>query len=285
MARVTLTKKELEDEAAQELVMLIQTAGGDGNLTDEEIFDIEAWLCRHKNSDISAIEFLLPIVQNALKDKRITKAERLDIFRALERVVPLEVRKTISGQRKQKEEEVAAAEEAELARERERVAEEHRAAKFIDSVHFPICGAIRRGDAIAQEGIREGSRVKLVPRPNSRNDSAVEVYSDGGVHIGFVRDEEAEEIFPLVSRGCKYAAAVDKMWAGSYGTVPIVDVDIFERDSSRADLTDPKTVSVSLRPRTNSGSTSPIAAGCRMVFICFVITIILFVVFVSLSSR
>jgi hypothetical protein len=90
--RKSLTKKQLEDPMALDLLALLQTMTFDGKILEPEIALLNQWLDDHKTSSIPGIAYLRESVQTVLADGRVTDQERAWLQKAVETVLPKEER-------------------------------------------------------------------------------------------------------------------------------------------------------------------------------------------------
>jgi hypothetical protein len=107
-----MTKLQRQTAVGAELIELCETVTEDGHLLDHEVSAIRQWLDENRSADLPAINFLLPTVERILADGRVTTEEREELYRAIETVLPADIRQSVRGTR-------LAAEHA--AQERERL--------------------------------------------------------------------------------------------------------------------------------------------------------------------
>ena len=103
--RVSLTKTQRQTEIGVELISLCQSFTEDGSLSDEEIHGLRTWLEANQSSDLPAISFLIETVQKVIEDGKVTKEERQAVYKALETVLPPEIRKEAVARRREIESE------------------------------------------------------------------------------------------------------------------------------------------------------------------------------------
>ncbi|MEO6112514.1 MAG: HIRAN domain-containing protein, partial [Nitrospiraceae bacterium] len=65
---------------------------------------------------------------------------------------------------------------------------------------------------------------------NSRN--AIRIVTTGGHHIGFVPEEDAIELAPLLDSNHPYTARIKKILSGSSHDIPVIVADIYRKDST-----------------------------------------------------
>jgi hypothetical protein len=75
----------------------------DGTVSDAEAGELRTWLAANRKSDLPAIDFLLTTLEQILADGIITQEERKALHKAVERVLPKELRATSRGRRESAE--------------------------------------------------------------------------------------------------------------------------------------------------------------------------------------
>lgn len=149
---------------------------------------------------------------------------------SIEAVLPPEVRRQATAARK--EIEAAQREEAKAAREQER--EERRRDVQIAAANFMVAGVRHegRGEVIAQYA-NAGDPVRLIrDRGNRYSRFAVAVQLDNGMQIGFVPEEDAQHLAPLLDEGAKCAAWMTKILGSGRVPIPVVQAKLYSADSS-----------------------------------------------------
>ena len=98
--RVLAIRKGYEEAGViAELVSLLETVTEDGMITDSEVEALQTWLQDNSEVKSPAIEFLLATVSEILQDGRVTEKERKILQLAVERVLPVESRRTAKAKR------------------------------------------------------------------------------------------------------------------------------------------------------------------------------------------
>jgi len=92
--RLSLTKRQLEEECGMQMLNLLSRITADGVLSDDEIKELADWLLQHQGHDLPAIAYLIDVVHGILADGRISDSERVDLFFAIEKVLPPTERRT-----------------------------------------------------------------------------------------------------------------------------------------------------------------------------------------------
>src|SRR5688500_13252048 len=114
LPRTSLTPAQRRTAAGAELINLCQAYTQDGHLADEEIAALRDWLAENLNSDLPALDFLTTTIEHILADAAVTSAERVALYKAIEKVLPPDIRESVRGTRKTAE--AIAMEEARLHR-------------------------------------------------------------------------------------------------------------------------------------------------------------------------
>lgn len=238
MARLSLTKRQTAAGPGIELLALCQTVTEDGSLSDVEVGQLRNWLAENRAGDLPAIGFLTSVVETILHDGKVTKAERQELHRALEKVLPVEVRETAASRRR-----LAAAREREEAKsqkkaEKERQAQERLRDSPIGGANFMVAGVLHEGrDEVINEYARAGDRAYLIRDKNNRySRNAIEIRLENGMQIGFVPEDDAIELAPLLDNGAHQTAMITKILDGRRGPIPVVDVDLYGADAQGSGL-------------------------------------------------
>lgn len=242
--RLSLTKTQIRAGVGAELLALCQSVTADGVLTDGEIAELNAWLDAHRASDLPAIAFLVATLERILADGKVTPGERRELYGAVETVLPPEARQAAAGRRRAVEaEESARARHGREAQEQtERDGRERRAP--LCSVNFVVAGVHYegRGEVIG-EYAEEGERVFLARDPHNRfSPNAIEVRLRNGMQIGFVPEDYAPEVAPLLDGGCPHAALITKILRGGRVPIPVVQAYVYRADAGVEGLVFPADV-------------------------------------------
>lgn len=88
--KLTLNPQQLSNEAAQELLALLEAISADGRLDDAEILKLDEWLSKAGKENVPAITFLRHTVSEVLADRVIIDEERKTIVGAILRILPPE---------------------------------------------------------------------------------------------------------------------------------------------------------------------------------------------------
>lgn len=228
--RISLTKAQLRTELGAELLSLCESVTADGKLAPEEAQGLREWLDDADAAELPAASYLREVVARVLADGQITPEECREVYRAVEAVLPPEVRRQATAARK--EIEATQREEAKAAREQER--EERRRDVQIAAANFMVAGVRHegRGEVISRYA-NAGDPVHLVrDRGNRYSRFAIGVQLDSGKQIGFVPEEDAQRLAPLLDQGAKCAAWMTKILGSGRLPIPVVQTKLYRPDST-----------------------------------------------------
>lgn len=219
MARVSLSKKQQETIAGADLIALCQTITEDGQIANEEIIDLRNWLAANRDSGLPAIDFLVETVERIITDRKVTREERTELHKALEKVLPPELRAEAKAKRQRAERK---------RREREG------ALCYMD---FMVAGVRHKGRAaIISRYVTDGDQVFLVrDRQNAYSRNAIAVRLRNGLQIGFVPEDDAIEAAALLDSGDPHRAFVKKI-LGYDVPIPVIVAEIYRSDCGRKDV-------------------------------------------------
>ena len=234
--RASITKLQRETAAGAELIALCQTVTGDGRLVDDEIASLRQWLQDYRGSEFPAVALLRKTVERILADGRVTSQEREDLYRAIETVLPPDIRDSVRGTRLSRQRGVKV---ARLTREpaREPLSEAETRNTPVDVWDFMVAGVRYEGrPSVISEFAREGDVAFLIrDRANSFSRSAVEVRLSNGMQAGYVPEEHAVDVAPLLDAGHKHIAWVKKILTGGRTPIPVIVASLFSPDADRPD--------------------------------------------------
>ncbi len=226
--RVSLTKSQLEDPAAIELLALLQSVTADGKLIDDEVRSLKEWLDSQRESSLPAIKHLIGVVEEVLADGRITEQELEYLQKAIETVLPREHREVAVLRRRER-----------VADEKKQKAEAIQKSRPIADFDFMVAGVFFEGrQQIIPGNVTAGDTVYLSREPQnqySRNATAIRIQK--GHKIGYVPETEAVTLAPILDQGARQSAAVKKILNGRRGLIPVVWGELYPADSPLADAT------------------------------------------------
>lgn len=232
--RISLTKAQLRTELGAELLSLCESITADGKLAPEEAQGLREWLDEADDAELPAASYLREVVERVLADGKITPEESREVYRAVEAVLPPEVRRQAAAARR--EIETAERDEAKAARdqEREKEREERRRDVQLASANFMVAGVRHegRGEVIARYA-NAGDPVRLVrDRGNRFSRFAIAVQLDNGKQIGFVPEEDAQRLAPFLDQGAKCVAFMTKILGSGRTPIPVVQTRLYRADST-----------------------------------------------------
>ncbi|UVM65302.1 HIRAN domain-containing protein [Pseudomonas sp. B21-009] len=233
--RISLSKKQLETDAGLELLNICQSITADGKIANEEIHAIQAWLSQNSQADIPAVQFLSEVLSRALEDQIVTEAERKEIAKSIEAVLPQSERKLAVSARRQAEIQ---------AQQLKREADEHLKQKTreikklnrpLATTDFMVAGTRHDGRSeIIDIEIRPGSTVILKrDRENRHSRFAIAVMTEHGECIGHVPEDYAEYLAPIMDEGASQEASVKKVLEYDSGPVPVIVAHLYDPRSER----------------------------------------------------
>jgi HIRAN domain-containing protein len=227
--RISLTKTQRQTAAGAELISLCQAYTQDGHLADQEVTALREWLAENRDSGLPAISFLTATIEQILADGIVTPAERTALYKAIETVLPTDIRASVRGTRVAVEATSKAQEQAgrEAARHRNRA---------VDSWDFMVAGVRYEGRAaVVAAHANERDTAFLAREPTNRfSPHAVEVRLANGLQIGYVPEEFAIEIAHYIDRGHKHYAYIKKILTGGRAPIPVVVATVYERGAELA---------------------------------------------------
>lgn len=143
--RVSITKLQRRTAAGAELIGLCQTITEDGSLADAEVAALTQWLDENQGIDLPARGVLMQTVDQIMADGKVTADERRVLYRAIEAVLPPDVRGVVRDRRQALEttEKTSARATREAARDAQREAKRRNLP--IDSWDFMVAGVRYEG--------------------------------------------------------------------------------------------------------------------------------------------
>jgi hypothetical protein len=228
--RISLTKTQLRTALGAELLSLCESVTADGKLAPEEAQGLREWLEESASADLPAASYLHEVIERVLADGQITSEECREVYRAVEAVLPPEVRRQASASRK----EVEAAERAAAKAEDEQERERRRRDVHIAAANFMVAGVRHEGrGAIISRYANAGDPVRLVrDRANRYSRFAIAVLLENGRQIGFVPEQHAQCLAPLLDEDAKHAAWITKILGSGRVPIPVVQTKLYRFDST-----------------------------------------------------
>jgi len=229
----------------------------DGILTDEEISELRTWLETNRSSDLPAIPFLVETVERILADGIVTTEERKELYSAIEKVLPPEARREATTQRRavEAEEKQRGREQRDAVRqqqdaEKQLRIEENDRQRPLQRANFMVAGVHYEGrPEVIREYAQEFDTVYVKrDTQNKFSRNAIEVLLQNGMQIGFVPEDDAPDLAPLLDKGCPHVAYITKMLTGGRVPIPVVQVCIYRVDATEVEsLAFPQNVPIKQR--------------------------------------
>jgi HIRAN domain-containing protein len=266
--RTSITKLQRQTAVAADLISLCQTVTEDGRLEDQEIAALRQWLDENRGTDLPAVAFLFETVERILADGKVTADEQQELYRAIETVLPPDIRESVrgtrlSGERAAKQE---VREQKEAARQAQREAQARNSP--VESWDFMVAGVRYEGRAeVISRFAEPGDTAFLVrDRANGFSRNAVEVRLSNGMQAGYVPEQHAVDLAPLLDSGHKHGAYIKKILTGGRAPIPVVVASLYSAEADRPDAISEQYVPASQKPLLLGNSTTGPAAkrGCLL---------------------
>ncbi len=246
--RVSLTKSQVQSALGVELLSLCQTITQDGRLDESELRLLQDWLDARQAESLPSISYLTATVKQVLSTGSITDEQLCSVYRAIEKILPPDVRETARSARQKLE----IAERAKLDLERPTVkASPDDGWTDQNYFDFMVAGVRHENRAvIIADHVTPETRIALVrDHRNAFSPNAIEIRIQTGEQIGFVPELDARELAPLLDRGATYEARIKKIL--TYGRCPIPVVIVQVIDAAGAPVSGNK-------PRVRGGQDVPV---------------------------
>jgi len=261
-ARVTLTAAQMATPEGAALRDLCKRVTEDGEVSDAEVDEIREWLGKDGGGGVVGTAFLGKTLERVLADGKLLPYERRELQEALERILP------------KKDRDVAI--QARTAAELRRYKEAPETATVVRGILFDFMvagtGYEGRGPVIEQY-VRVGDDAILSrDRGNKFSRNAVAVKVSNGRQIGFVPEEDAEEMAPLLDAGHEGRAYFKKVLDGRRGPIPVVVVLLtppVEGVPLRGATTEPAAPEVSAKEPGSTGQPAPNASSAVLLMAVF----------------
>lgn len=221
--RISLTKAQITSSVGAELLVLCQSITEDGSLSKVEILALRKWLKTNRSSDLPAINFLATTIERIIADGIVTKEESSELYKAIETILPPEARREAKDQRKLVEAE-------EKAKDREKLQQ----SRPLQSLNFMVAGVHYEGRPdVIEEHVNAGDTVFLAREPqNIYSRNAIEIRLRNGMVIGYVPEDYAVNVAPLIDQGCPHTAFIIKILTGGRVPIPIVQAYLYRTDTT-----------------------------------------------------
>lgn len=231
--RLSLTKTDIQAGVGAELLVLCQSMTEDGSLSEDEVNELKLWLDQNRSSDLPSIALLSTLVEHIIADGKVTKEEQKELYRAIERVLPIEVRQKAIAKRKAVEiiEKLNLRAEREVQKQRE--LGERELNMPIGEANFMVAGVHYEGRAeVIRKYVNYGDQVFLIrDRQNKYSKNAIEVRLKNGMQIGFMPEDDAIDLAPLFDKGCSHQASITKILTGGRAPIPVVQTFLYRTEA------------------------------------------------------
>lgn len=211
---------------AAELLALCQSGAAERELGPRERAALSVWLAHARGAAVPAWSYVRDLVEHIVTAGRATPADLQSLCRALEPVLPLELRPRRPAPLRVVHS--SWSEEADAAGgERLRNA-------VLASAHFTVvdCLAERHERAIARYA-RAGDPVLLLrDRSEGAPPHAIDVCAANGKPLGRVPDRPARQFAPLLDQGARYRAHLSRVERGACSPVLIVQAHLYGADAT-----------------------------------------------------
>src|SRR5882672_1133411 len=211
--RVSLTKLQRRTAAGAELICLCQTITEDGHIEDQEVAALRQGVDDNTSLDLPARDFLLETVRRIIADGRVTEGERRELYQAIEKVLPPDIRADVRGKRLALEEAAEADEREQQEAHRQLERDTKRRDRQVGSWNFMVAGCRYEGrPTTIRDHAVPGERAYLArDRENRFSRNAIEVRLQNGAQAGYVPEELAVELAPLLDQGLPHTAVLTKV--------------------------------------------------------------------------
>lgn len=273
--RISLTKTQRQSAAGAELLSLCQVVTTDGSLSEEEVSSLRGWLREHRNEELPAISYLTKVIETIVADGRVTDEERRELHIALEHILPPDVRAIAKKARRSVEETERDRLRLQRELERERQRDERQRDSPIERWDFMVAGAKYEGRPALIKRYAQGASVAYLvrDRANKFSRNAIEVRTMSGHQIGFVPEQDASDLAPLLDGGHPYIAQIKKILTGGRYPIPVVVADVYRKDARVHHLVDPAASVLRAPEAAGSGS------GVNLVKVAFITMAVLLVLY------
>ena len=204
--RISLTKTQRESAVGAELLSLCQIVTADGSLSHEEVEALREWLREHRNAELPAITHLIPVIDGIVADGRVSADERRQLFLAIEAVLSIDIRAVAKRARRTIEGKERDRVWLQRKREKHQVLEQRERSSPIEHFDFMVAGCKYEGrpSVIDAHATASGPVYLVRDRGNRYSRNTVEVRTCDGYQIGYVPEEEAVDLAPLLDAGHPY---------------------------------------------------------------------------------
>lgn len=234
--RISLTSTQVQTDVGLQLVAICQSVTEDGRLADAEIIELRQWVSDNQSSTLPAIQHLAGTLDAVLADGIITTEERQIVYKAIEAVLPPEHRRIATDLRRQAQAEDKAEDKATAAAQRDEERKQ-KAQNKGRSFNFMVVGTRHEGrDSIIEDSVSAGDRAYLRRDYNNKYSThAVQVLTADAEQIGFVPEDLAVTIAPLLDQQWHQTASITKLLTRGRSPIPVVQLHLFSPEATGHD--------------------------------------------------
>ena len=227
--RDSLTREQLSQPEAIELLALLQTVTEDGRLLDEEVAALHEWLTLNSASPLTGIVYLREAVETVLADGRVTEEEREWLHKAIETVMPREQRSAAKMARLKAHEQDLAVGSGTSAESVDEGARTLPIARF----DFMVAGVQHDGRAgVIKAHCNIEDNVFLIREPQNKNSRhSIAVRLTNGMDIGYVPEKDAASLASLLDDGVRQSASIKVIQEGRSTHIPVIWGELYPSDS------------------------------------------------------
>jgi len=227
-SRVSISKADRDTEIGIELISLLNTVTDDGRISVEEVAGLQSWLTEYGHVDMRAIGFLKKAVEQIIADGIVTDDERTDLYAAIEKVLPPDLRQYATLKRKSVEAETKQIIKEQKAAEKERDSPVH----WFD---FMVAGVAHegRGDTVSRFAMEGMPAYFARDRENRYSRNAIAIFLETGGMIGYVPETEAYSLASYLDAGFKAKLRIKKLLTTTRANypIPVVDGEVYRANA------------------------------------------------------
>ena len=207
-----------------ELFALCQTAAADGALSSRQLHSLRSWLEHTEATDVPAWKFVSGLVEHILEIGRAAPADLYALYSALESCLPKELGRRPASLRGPNPLRITHA-----VPTGERLRNE-----VLASAHFLVASGQSDRFAVAIERhAKAGAPVLLVrDRASTQSPHTVQVRTANGKQLGFVPEQHARELAPLLDQGARYRAHLAGVLPGAHAPLLTVHAYLYPLDAT-----------------------------------------------------
>jgi hypothetical protein len=208
-----------------EVFALCQTASAQGRLSRQELKLLQSWIEGQDERQVPSWAYVRGLLEQILATSTVAPPVLQALYRALEPSLPEELRRKRAPLRVVDREYAAPAQLPEA---------EHLKNEVLRSATFVVAGCQHgRTAAVLERHGREGEPLLLVrDRHSAHSANAVQICVPNGKRIGYVPEEHARDLAPLLDRGARYRAHLVSLMRGKQVWVPVVQTYVYAANAT-----------------------------------------------------